>query len=960
MYFHILINIMQRYILVLCLSLYAVFGFAKDEVVVEGKVVDVLTNSPVVDATIKVFNAVDSSYVTVAKSNMGYGEVVGDRPTENFTYTGQYRVVLPRGKYIFAVSCVGYDDTDITVDLTTLKKREFATDVPAVYLRRESKKLGEVVVTASKVKFYHKGDTLVFNADAFQLAEGSMLDALIQQLPGVELRDDGEIYVNGQYVEELLLNGKHFFDNNKQFMLQNLGAYTVKDVQVYNKRSRLSELAGADLDRGSFVMDVKMKREFMGGTILNVEGGYGSENRCLGRLFGMLFTATGQYVAYFNANNLNDSRKPGQQTSWTPDKMPTGVRKTISGGFDYNIKTLDKHWELSGNVNGVTTRETDGTDIVRANYLVDGNTYDYGFNRSRNKSWTLGTKHKFYYKTKGGYGIAMEPFFKYDNWNYWGEDVNATFGEKYNDMSTDFVQNIYGGGSTGALASLINRNVAMNRQKGHSVSTGAVLWQGIKIPGTNDMLVVNLVGKYDNRHDERFNHYDINFGQDPVPARTANRYFKNYPAFNSSLSGEVGYTSTLAKNMHLAFSYRYDHIYGKETSDLYQLGSLDDIDRFMLGKLPSAIDYELSLDRNNSFLSRNTEDNHKFTLSYVYGGMGSDVWIQVSIPVTLSNRKLDYRRAAVDTTVTRSSAVFDIGDTFFSLKTGKNSNLQWNLGLKSRVPDLVSMVDITDDTDPLYIRKGNGKLKNALIFDTSLSYNYKNIWMRAHYTATSNAISQGYTYDTATGIREGRYYNVNGNWSVDGALDWFKQTKGFTLRNSLSSAYVTSVDLMGQDSPQLVRSKVYNLWFSDNAYMSYRFGKSELGVNVSVRHDRFTSNLANFTNQNTWTVKSGLNATLELPANFQLATDFTVYNRRGYTDAALNTDNFVWNARLTYRALKGKLLLMLDGYDMLHDLSNVSYTINAQARTEVYRTVLPRYFMFHVQWRFNSNPKRKQ
>ena len=98
----------------------------------------------------------------------------------------------------------------------------------------------------------------------------------------------------------------------------------------------------------------------------------------------------------------------------------------------------------------------------------------------------------------------------------------------------------------------------------------------------------------------------------------------------------------------------------------------------------------------------------------------------------------------------------------------------------------------------------------------------------------------------------------------------------------------------------------------------------------------------------------------ELPANFQLATDFTVYNRRGYTDARLNTDNFVWNARLTYRVLKGKLLLMLDGYDILHDLSNVSYTINAQARTETYRTVLPRYVMFHVQWQFNSQPKGKK
>lgn len=102
---------------------------------------------------------------------------------------------------------------------------------------------------------------------------------------------------------------------------------------------------------------------------------------------------------------------------------------------------------------------------------------------------------------------------------------------------------------------------------------------------------------------------------------------------------------------------------------------------------------------------------------------------------------------------------------------------------------------------------------------------------------------------------------------------------------------------------------------------------------------------------------TGLNAVLELPANFQLSTDLTLFTRRGYTDEALNTDNFVWNARLTYRALKGKLLLMLDGYDILHDLSNVSYTMNAQARTEIYRTVLPRYFMFHVQWRFNSNPK---
>lgn len=148
--------------------------------------------------------------------------------------------------------------------------------------------------------------------------------------------------------------------------------------------------------------------------------------------------------------------------------------------------------------------------------------------------------------------------------------------------------------------------------------------------------------------------------------------------------------------------------------------------------------------------------------------------------------------------------------------------------------------------------------------------------------------------------------------------------------------------------------------FTDRLNLEYRFAKHRLSLDVSAQHDRYSSNRTDFTEQNTWTIKSGINAVFELPANFQLATDMTVYTRRGYTDELLNTDNYVWNARLTYRALKGKLLLSLDGYDILHDLSNVSYTMNAQARTETYRTVLPRYAMFRMQWLFNHSPKSKK
>ena len=78
-----------------------------------------------------------------------------------------------------------------------------------------------MVVKATKVKSIIKATTIVYNADAFQLGEGSMLDALIRQLPGAELSKDGRIYVNGKFVESLLLNGKDFFRGDNTVMFEN-------------------------------------------------------------------------------------------------------------------------------------------------------------------------------------------------------------------------------------------------------------------------------------------------------------------------------------------------------------------------------------------------------------------------------------------------------------------------------------------------------------------------------------------------------------------------------------------------------------------------------------------------------------------------------------------------------------------------------------------------------------------
>lgn len=212
--------------------------------------------------------------------------------------------------------------------------------VEDVLLKRQPKtiKLNDVVVKATKVKFYHKGDTLVFNADAFQLSQGSMLDGLIRQMPGVELKDDGRIYVNGKYVESLLLNGEDFFSKDRKIMLDNLPAYMVKNVKVYEKSSVLGERLHKKLGDETYVMDVHLKKEYNVGWIANVEAGGGTHDRYLARLFALCFSDHSRVSVFGNLNNLNDDRRPGESTTWTPEKMPAGKLTQRQAGLDYLIK----------------------------------------------------------------------------------------------------------------------------------------------------------------------------------------------------------------------------------------------------------------------------------------------------------------------------------------------------------------------------------------------------------------------------------------------------------------------------------------------------------------------------------------------------------------------------------------------------------------------------------------------
>lgn len=100
--------------------------------------------------------------------------------------------------------------------------------------------LGEVVVKGTRIKMAYKNDTIVYNASAFQLPDGSMLDALVRQMPGVELKDDGTILVNGEKVDFLTLNGRATITLNKMGQRQGYNTTTGAFTQMLDNVSRPS------------------------------------------------------------------------------------------------------------------------------------------------------------------------------------------------------------------------------------------------------------------------------------------------------------------------------------------------------------------------------------------------------------------------------------------------------------------------------------------------------------------------------------------------------------------------------------------------------------------------------------------------------------------------------------------------------------------------------------------------
>ena len=848
--------------------------------------------------------------------------------------------VTSKGKYIVKAEKEGYDVCYMNCELRST--REDYIGVKQIRMTKiVEHELKGVTVVASKVKMVMKGDTIVYNADAFNLAEGNMLDALIARLPGAKLEKDGRIYVNGRFIQSLLVNGQEFFAGNPKLALENLPAYTVNKIKVYNKAGIKSRLMERNMGDNTYVMDVRLKREYATGYMGDLEAGGGTQKRYKLRGFAMKFSDKERMGAFFNINNLNDNQRAELTGEWEPQDVGNGLLTVKNAGVSYvRFLNNERSWVSTGN-----TWQHIGTDnesiTHTQTYLPEGNSFLHNHSKQLNSSdkWESINRLSI---DKTNYSTSNSLSISYLRNNGFGSTNSATANE------------------TTKLNTLLSRNSLESSDFNFDFSTDNY------VKYITDLIRGDFSVSYNRNKQKQFMLNNVQYMQGGQPNDLRNNYF-DMPNQKLKLFAGVGYDINIRKTT-FAPSYSYTYTYNKASNLLYRLDWLAGRDINQFNVLPSASNVLLSaLDNNNSYRFNEYRNEHRFNFKYFNRKIKVlNSFVSLNLPLRLLNADFHYYGIS-EQRISRRKLFFEPNIELYHW----DENVSWvfTARMKSDFPTLLATADYRNDSDPLNIRLGNKDLRNLHHYDVeaNVTFNGENeqtISLSANYHRTDNQVAYALIFDKTTGASIIYPTSVNGNWNTKFEVEFKRaldKANKILFSNNFSTNYNHSVDMASiAGSTESQRSIVNNWEFGDELKVNYRLNDNyEFTFHTGGKYYLINSERVGFEKIKASDYNIGLNAQIVLPWELQLTTDMTMFARRGYQQTEMNTTDWIWNVQLARTFLKGHLTAKLQGFDLLQQLSNTRYVINSQGRTESWNNSIPRYVMLSLAWKFNINPKKK-
>ena len=869
---------------------------------------------------------------------------------------GKFSLVAPVASYILRVSYVGFATLDKVVTIVEGKN----TDIGKITLVPDAIALKGAEITAEISPVTVNEDTTVYNTAAFRVPAGSMLEELIKKYPGVEISDDGTIKINGKTVSRILMKGKDFFGTDKDMALKNVPADVVDKVKFYDKKSDFTRLTGIDDGEEETVLDLQVKKGAEEGLFANADLGYGTKDRYTAKGMANYFTETQRYSLILSANNTNDRGMSGGGRGG-------GLNNNKNGGF--NFATDTETWETGGNVR-FNHNNSDNRRYSSNETFMSGNAKNQ-FSNSRSTSlghnWSVNADFRLEWKPDTLTSLIIRPAFSYSKSDSWSRSLSATFDEDPFDAVSSYPKEQFGDVFTDMERIAINRNNSENLGLSESKSANATLMfnRRLQKPGRNVTLRANA--SYSKSESESYSLSTVKYYRATVPAANADRKrFSATPNTNWNYALRGSYTEPIIKNLFLQFNYSFNYSYQNSDRSTYVF---DNLDSYVMefardyGKPILPEDYEQYYDREQSRYSAYRNMNHdiSFMLRYVT----SKANLSAGISWMPQQSEMDYKYQGFDDVIRRT--VHNISPNVrFRYRWSKTTNLTMRYRGSSSQPSMTDLLDITDDSNPLYITKGNPGLKPSFSHNMNADFTTNNpdkqrtISVNARFNLSQNSIERKVSYDENTGVSTSQPDNINGNWSASGGFSYnsaLPMNKKFTYSSSTRLGYRHNVGYISTNGQKnSVRNTAETTDIGETLNASYRSDYFDFSLNGNLLYSNTTYSMRPENNMDTWNFSYGPSTTVRLPwQNLQFSTNLSMSSRRGYSDPQFNTNELLWNAQASISFLpKNALTFSFRIYDILHEQSNVSRTISAISRSDSEDNSIYSYCMFHMIYRFDQ------
>lgn len=938
---------MKRFKMLL-LAILSVTMVMAQEMKVAGALVDRDTKEGVLMATVQLLKS-DSTFVK--------GVLTDD--AGNFSLS-----IEDPGKYILRFSSVGYKTISKSFAVSQTQPE---VDMGKISFGADAVMLKGATILGQAAKVTLKEDTFVYNASAYRTPEGSVVEELVRKLPGAQVDDDGKITINGKEVKKILFDGKEFMSGDTKTAMKNIPTSIIEKVKAYEEKSDLAKVTGIDDGEEETVLDFGIKKGMNKGVFGNADLSIGNHGRYAERLMGAGFQKKVRIMGFGNANNVNDAGFPGGGGRWRAPMQGLNSKKMVAFNMNYEDKgklKLDAGGRWNHSNGDLQQTQAVENFVNKSGAFSNSNTANLtrvnGYDARVKMEWTPDSMTN----------IMFRPTFSYSTNDAQTNGVSATFQD--NPYS-------YGDDPLASLDSMAEHGVIVNSRQNRSVSyteskkAGAMLQLNRKLgtKGRNITLRGDMSyadGKSNNLSLSNVHLYQVKdiYGADST--YQTNRYNVT-PTKNLQTELQFTYSEPLWRGVFLQLSYKFTYNFRKSDRTTYDFSRVDqDFFGNVMSSYRNWTDY-LSLlsgnlgdyyDKEQSRYSEYKNYIHEMQLGVKVMKKKYNLNAGVMVQPQTSKFIQEYRGVSTDTV----KNVVNVSPTFeFKYKFSKTSTLKINYRGTTAQPEMADLLDITDDSDPLNIKKGNPGLKPSFTNNFRLFYN---TYIPGHQTAvmtfvnwsnTRNAVSNAVTYDETTGGRTTRPENINGNWNTMAAL---------MLNTSIDTVGVWNVNtfttfnynnyvgyLYSQDTHVTQKNTTRTTSLSEKLSFGYRKDWLDVSLDGSLNYMRTRNLLQQSSNLDTWQFSYGANLNVYLPWNMSITTDLHENSRRGY-DAGANTNELVWNAQVSQSFLKGNALsVSIQFYDILQNMSNFSRTVNAMQRNDTYYNNISSYAMIHVVYRFN-------